>query len=80
MFYQTAEKKSPSTLSPSSSSQDSFDVISTNKLTPMTSGRAKPPKRRPPSQHFLKENVSNINPFEFYLKYMIFKNFTKILL
>merc|ERR1712110_1155597 len=53
------ETKSPETLSPSSS-ENSFDVISTNKLSAMTSGRAKPPKRRPPSQHFLKENIPDL--------------------
>merc|ERR1711915_562388 len=30
---------------------------SQSKLNHTTAGRAKPPKRRPPSQHFLKENI-----------------------
>ena len=40
--------------------EDSFDLLTSNescKLSGITAGRAKPPKRRPPSSHFLKENV-----------------------
>eukprot|EP00092_Neocalanus_flemingeri_P074822 GFUD01092586.1.p1 GENE.GFUD01092586.1~~GFUD01092586.1.p1 ORF type:complete len:418 (+),score=157.80 GFUD01092586.1:144-1397(+) len=49
-----------------SSTKEVFDEIISNKLTLTTAGRVKAPKRRPPSQHFLKENIpeesdANIN-------------------
>jgi len=43
--------------------EDSFDLLTSNescKLSGITAGRAKPPKRRPPSSHFLKENIPDI--------------------
>jgi len=49
---ETSEEKKAS-----SSTEDIFDDISSKKLTNTTAGRVKAPKRRPPSQHFLKENI-----------------------
>ena len=39
------------------SKPEMFDSISSSKLTHTTAGRVKAPKRKPPSQHLLKENV-----------------------
>ena len=51
---------------PSLPQDNSFDLLTTNessKLSGITAGRAKPSKRRPPSSHFLKENVGRFKHF-----------------
>jgi len=45
-------------------SNDLDDVTPTTKLSHPTATRVKAPKRRPPSQHFLKENIPNIEALD----------------
>jgi len=45
-------------------SNDLDDVTTTTKLSHPTASRVKAPKRRPPSQHFLKENIPNIEAMD----------------
>jgi len=45
-------------------SNDLDDVTPTTKLSHPTAMRVKAPKRRPPSQHFLKENIPNIEALD----------------
>jgi len=40
--------------------EDLDDITTTTKLSHPTASRAKAPKRRPPSQHFLKENIPDL--------------------
>ena len=60
--------------------EDSFDLLTSNescKLSGITAGRAKPPKRRPPSSHFLKENVRFIENKKIGKNYIFLRKFCK---
>ena len=55
------EKDSKRRTSEPAANDDLDDMASMSKLSHPTASRVKAPKRRPPSQHFLKENVSCIS-------------------
>ena len=51
---------------------DLRDLAPMSKLSHPTASRVKAPKRRPPSQHFLKENVSSILEYNITLDFTMF--------